>query len=127
MPEIVRDFLYRIESRELSHAHAHGVARMTETVRARHDAAVSAVRIRRRPISCAVDFARLNRAVADRRARQQPVAKRDRVNEGLECGTDLAICRSERAIEFALRVITAANECANAAAGVIDHNRRAFE
>src|SRR5436309_14958815 len=60
--KIIRDFLYRIESGELANTHAHGVARMNETVGARHGAAVRAVRIRRRPISRAIDFAGLNRA-----------------------------------------------------------------
>src|SRR5438034_9789970 len=41
--KIIRDFLHRIKSGELSNAHAHGVARMNETVRARHGPAVRAV------------------------------------------------------------------------------------
>ena len=67
--KIIRDFLYRIESGELANAHAHGVARMNETVGARHGPAVRAVGICRRPITGTVDFARLNRTVADRRPR----------------------------------------------------------
>src|SRR4029450_9832314 len=55
--EIVRDLLHSSESGELSPAHAHGVTRMNKAVGARHGAAVGAVRICRRPISCAVDFA----------------------------------------------------------------------
>src|SRR5215469_7271455 len=64
--KVVCDFLHRIKSRELPNAHAHGVARMNETVGARHDASIRAVRICWRPISCTVDFARLNRTVTDR-------------------------------------------------------------
>src|SRR4029453_5914195 len=64
--EIIRDFLYRIEAGELANAHAHGVARMNETVGARHGPAVRAVGICRRPITGTVDLARLNRTVTDR-------------------------------------------------------------
>src|SRR5205823_13148720 len=66
-PKIVRNFLHRIEPGELANAYAHGVAGMDETVGARHGPAVRTVRICRRPISCPVDFAGLNRTVADRR------------------------------------------------------------
>src|SRR5437868_11971404 len=59
-----RDFLDGVESRELADANAHGVARMDQTVGARLDPAVSAIRICGRPSSGAVDFAWLNRAVA---------------------------------------------------------------
>ena len=45
--KIIRDLLHRIESGELSHSHAHGVARMDKTVGARHRTAVSTIRIRR--------------------------------------------------------------------------------
>src|SRR6266850_6670457 len=45
--EIVRDFLYRVEAGELANAHAHSVARMNETVGARHGPTVRAVGIRR--------------------------------------------------------------------------------
>src|SRR5947207_14105676 len=38
--EVIRDFLYRIKSGKLPNAHAHGVARMNETVGARHGPAV---------------------------------------------------------------------------------------
>ena len=55
------------------------------------------------------------------------MSESERVNEWLKCGTDLAICRRERAIEFALRIIAAADERANSAAGVVDRNQRAFE
>src|ERR1700746_1710216 len=41
--EIVRDFLYPIEARERANAHAHGVARMNQTVRAGHDTSERAV------------------------------------------------------------------------------------
>ena len=68
--KIVRDFLHRIKSGELPNAHAHRVARMNETVGARHDPAIRAVGICRRPISGAVDFTGLNRTVADRCPRQ---------------------------------------------------------
>ena len=69
--EVVRDFLHRIEPGELSDAHAHGVARMNETIGARLDAAIGAVGICGRPISRAFDFTGLNRTIADRRTRQQ--------------------------------------------------------
>src|SRR4030095_2168330 len=65
--KIVCDFLHRIKSRELPNAHAHRVARMYETVGARHDASIRAVRICRRPIFRTAYFARLNRTVTDRR------------------------------------------------------------
>ena len=68
--ERVRDFLDGIEAGELPNAHAHGVARMNQAVGDRLDPAVSAVGISRRPISRALDFTRLNRTVADRRAGQ---------------------------------------------------------
>ena len=100
---------------------------MNETVRARHDAAVGAIGICRRPISCAVDFAGANRSVTDRGARQQPVTESDCVNEGFERRTNLPVRWGQRAVEFALRVIAAAYERANAAAGTIDHNHCAFE
>src|SRR5215831_5440864 len=58
--KVIRNFLHRIESGELANAHAHGVARMNKTVRARHGSAVRAVGIRRRPITRSIDFARLN-------------------------------------------------------------------
>ena len=125
--EVVRDLLHRVESGELPHAHAHGVTRMNETVRARHDATVGAVGICRRPISCSLDFAGANRPITNRGARQQPVTESDRVNERFERRTNLPVCRSERAVELALRVIAAAYERANAAAGIIDHNGCAFE
>src|SRR6476619_5070548 len=64
--KIIRDFLYRIESGVLTNAHTHGVSRMNQTIGARHDAAVSAVGVRGRPIARAVDFAGLDRAIADR-------------------------------------------------------------
>ncbi len=67
--KIIRDFLYRIESGELANSHAHGVARMNETVGARHGPTVRAIGIRRRPITGTVDFARLDRTVADRGSR----------------------------------------------------------
>src|SRR5262245_60177086 len=62
----VRDFLYRIEPRELADPHAHSVPGMNKTVRTRHHTSERAVRICWRPISGPVDFARLNGTVADR-------------------------------------------------------------
>src|SRR6202011_3700683 len=100
---------------------------MDEAVGARLDADVSSVGISRRPISRAVDLAWLNRAVADGRAGQKPVGEGERINERLEGRADLAIRGRERAIEFALRIIAAAHECADAAAGVVDRHERAFE
>src|SRR6266481_4189034 len=67
--KVIRDFLYCIESGELANAHAHGVAGMNKTVGARHGPAVRAIGIRRRPVTGTVDFARLNRTVADRGSR----------------------------------------------------------
>src|SRR5438045_9372563 len=105
----VRNFVHRIESGELANAYAHGVAGMNETVRTRHGPAVRAVRICRRPITGTVNFARLNRTVADRRPRQQAVAECDCIHERRQRRTHLPLCRSQSPIEFALRVITAAH------------------
>src|SRR5262245_58808785 len=55
------------------------------------------------------------------------MAKSSRVNKRLERRTDLPVRRSQRPIEFALRVITATHERADAAACIIDHHCRAFE
>src|SRR6266576_7024015 len=49
--KIIRDFLYRIESGELANAHAHGIARMDQTIGARHDATISAVGFSGRPVA----------------------------------------------------------------------------
>src|SRR5207253_8983589 len=49
------------------------------------------------------------------------------VHKWFERGTNLPICRSQRAIEFALSVITSADERTNSAAGVIDYYHRALE
>src|SRR5207244_9516168 len=68
--EIVGDLLHRVEPCELPDAYAHGIARMDQSIGARHGAAVSAIGISGRPISCALDLARLNRAIADCRTRQ---------------------------------------------------------
>src|SRR5947207_16013532 len=115
--EIVSDLLHCIEPGELANSDAHGVARMNETVGAGHDAAIGAVGICWGPISRAINFAGLNRAIADRSARQQSVAEGDSVNERFERRTNLPVCRSHCPIKLALRVIAAANQCANAAAG----------
>src|SRR5438034_3499820 len=121
------DFLHSIQSRELTDAHAHCVARMDKAVRARQDAAVDSIGISRGPISGAFNFPTLNRAVADSSARQQPMGESERVNEGLKSRTDLPICRGERPIEFALRVIAATDERANASTCVVDRHNRAFQ
>src|SRR6266567_7739252 len=89
--QCVGDLLHGIEPGELSNAHTHGVARMDETVGARENPAVSSIRISRRPIYRAIDFSGSNRAIANRSARQQPVGKSDRINERLECRTNLPI------------------------------------
>src|SRR5205814_2403471 len=115
------------EPGELANSDAHGVTRMYEPIRTRHDAAVGAVGVSGRPISRAVNFAWLNRAIADRSSRQKPVAESDSVNERFERGTNLPACRSHRAVELALRIIATANEPANAAAGIVDHHHRALE
>src|SRR5436190_13666877 len=107
-PEIISNLLHGIEASELANTHAHGIARMNEAVGAGHGASVSAVGIPGRPISRAIDFARLNGAIADRSARQQTVAESDRVNERFERRTNLAVCGSHRPVEFALCVIAAA-------------------
>src|SRR5436853_6841511 len=52
-----RDFLHGVKPGKLPNSHAHGVARMNQTVRAWLNSAVSAIRIRGRPSSGAVDFA----------------------------------------------------------------------
>src|SRR5438477_12806422 len=49
--KIVRNFLHRIEPRELANSHAHGVAGVNETVRTRHGPAVRAFRICWRPVT----------------------------------------------------------------------------
>src|SRR6266536_2196991 len=111
--KIIRDFLYRIESGELANAHAHGVARMDQAIGARHNAAISAVGVSGRPVAGAVNFTGLNWAIANRRTRQQSMTKSNRVNKRLERRADLPIRRSQRPIEFAVRVITAAHERAD--------------
>src|ERR1700738_3358430 len=121
------DFLDIVETGELSDAHAHGVARLNESVRTGLNAAVSAVGISGRPISRAFDFARLNRAVADGRARQKSIRKSERVDERFESGPNLTIGRCQRAIEFALRVIATANQRANPAAGIVDCDDRSLQ
>src|ERR1700720_302892 len=100
---------------------------MDEAIGARLDADVSSVGISRRPISRAIDFAWLNRAIADGCAGQKPMGEGEGINERLEGRADLAIRGWERAIEFALRIIAAAHERANAAARVVDRHERAFE
>src|SRR5438094_10057584 len=118
--EVVSNLLHRVEPSELANPHTHGVARMYKAVGAGHGAAVSAVGICRRPISRAINFARLNRAITDRSARQQPVAESNSVNEGFERRTNLPVCGSHRPVELALRVIAPADQRANAAAGIVD-------
>ena len=51
----------------------------------------------------------------------------DRVNERFKRRANLPVCRSERAIEFALSIIAAADQRANPAAGVVDHDNRALQ
>src|SRR6266480_280672 len=121
------DFLHSIQSRELTDAHAHCVARMDKAVRARQDAAVGPIGISRGPISGAFDFPALNGTVADGSSRQEPMGKSERVNEGLKSRTDLPVCWGERPIEFALRVIAATDECANAPTCIVDRHDRAFQ
>src|SRR6266404_4348981 len=60
-----RDFLDGIEPGELPNPHTHRVARVNQTVRARLNPAVGPIRICGGPVSGAVDFARLNWAVAN--------------------------------------------------------------
>src|SRR5205814_10064037 len=120
--KVPRNFLHRIEPGELADEYAHGVARMNETVSARHGTAVRAVRICRRPITCTVDFSWLNRTIADRRPRQEAMAECDCIHERLEGRTHLPVCRSQRPIEFALRVITAAHQRADPATCIINHH-----
>ena len=71
-PERRRDFRHVIEPGDFADADAHRVARMNQSIGNGLDAAVSAVGISRRPIPRALDFARLNRSVADRRAGRRP-------------------------------------------------------
>src|SRR4029453_2423005 len=98
-----------------------------QTIGTRKNPAVRSIGISRRPAPRAVDFTGTNRTIADRRARQQPVTESDRVDERLECGTPLPIRRSQRAIEFALRVIAATYQRTNSTAGIINYNHRAFQ
>src|SRR6266403_1989880 len=100
---------------------------MDETVRARLDAAVSSVRISWRPISGAFNFSGLYRAITDGSARQKPVTESKRVNERFESRTNLSVCRSERAIEFTLRIIATSDKRANATAGVVNRHDRTLE
>ena len=69
----------------------------------------------------------MNGAVADGSARQETVSEGDGINEWFECRTNLPVCRRERAIELALRVIAPTDQRANSAARVIDHHNRAFQ
>ena len=55
------------------------------------------------------------------------MAESNRINEWLKCGTNLPVCWSQRAIEFALRVIASADECANSATGIVDDDHCAFQ
>src|SRR4029450_13925666 len=74
-----------------------------------------------------LDFPGANRTIAYPRARQQPVTESDRVDERLECGTNLPVRRSKRAIEFALRIITSTYQRTNSTAGIINYNHGAFQ
>ena len=125
-PSVVATFCTSSSSGEFADPHAHRVARMDQSVRERLDAAVGAIGISRRPISRALDFTGLNRPIADGGAGQKPVVESDRVDKRLKRGSDLPIGRRQRAIEFALRVIAAADQRADSAAGVIDRDHRAF-
>src|SRR5581483_1902845 len=68
--ERVGDFLNRVEPGQLPNAHAHGVARMDQTIGARIDSTVSSVGISRRPAPRPIDFTGSYWAIADRSARQ---------------------------------------------------------
>src|SRR4029077_11022670 len=92
--KIIRDLLYRIESGELADAHAHGVARMDQAIGARHDAAISAVGVSRRPVAGAVNLTGWIWAIANRRTRQKSMAKSNRVNKRLERRPHLPVRRS---------------------------------
>src|SRR2546430_11844493 len=48
-------------------------------------------------------------------------------NKGFECQPTLPVCRSQRAIELALRVIATTDERANTTAGIVNHNHRALQ
>src|SRR6266581_1647263 len=100
---------------------------MDESVRTRLKAAVSAIGISGRPISCAFNCSGLYRAIADSSARQKPVAESKRVNERFESGTNLPVGGSECTIEFALRVIATTDKTTNAAACVVNRHDRALE
>src|SRR5438067_7432141 len=100
---------------------------MDQAVGNRLDAAVSPVRISRRPISRAFDFARLDGAVANRRPGQKSMRKRECVNKRLERRADLPVRRRQSAIEFALGIIAAADESADTAARVVNRYERALD
>ena len=100
---------------------------MDQPVGAGLKANISAVRISGRPIPGPINFAWLNRIVADRGAGQQALGESNRVNKGLESRTDLAIGRRQRAIEFALRIIAPADQSANPPTGVVDCHDGAFQ
>src|SRR5947209_192078 len=100
---------------------------MNQPIRAGLNSAVGAVGIGGRPRSRAVDFAWLYLTVADGRAGKQSCGEGDGINERLEGRTDLAICRRQRAVEFALRIIAATNQGTDPAAPVIDGNDGAFQ
>ena len=55
------------------------------------------------------------------------MAESNRIDKRLERRTHLPVRRSQRPIEFALRVITAAHERADPATCIIDNNDRALE
>src|SRR4030095_1141059 len=93
----VSDLLNSVQPGELPDAHAHGVARMNQTIGTRKDSAVSPIGISRRPAPRPVNFTRANWPVADRSAGQEPVAKGDRVHEQLKRRTQLPVRRSQRA------------------------------
>src|SRR6266478_184572 len=100
---------------------------MDDALRARLDAAVSSIGISWRPISSAVNFAGLYGPIADGGAGQKPMAESERINERFERRTNLPVCRSECAIEFALRVIATTDKSANAAACVVNRHDRALQ
>ena len=55
------------------------------------------------------------------------MGKSYRVNEWFKRRTNLPVCRRERAVEFALSIIAATYQRANATACVIDHHDRTFQ
>ena len=100
---------------------------MNQSVRRRLDPAIGAIRISGRPISGTLNFARLNRTIANSRTREKTIGEGKGVNKRLERRANLPIRRRQCAIEFALGIIAATDQRTNAAAGVVDYYDCTFQ